>query len=195
MKHRIIFTVAILGIAHLSWAQIPLQPQVSREADSRLNAPPARAPLGASVFYLLTIGNSEKRPTFWADTLGDSSITEADISKIRSYGLKAVAANLDFQYKELDRVCANKDNLITIDTVASALTEFDAHNASNIEQLGNDAPKSLGDRLGRLLIQAAGKSVSTVSETDHKKMIALQKRDPVEVIQKFCAKSSSRPSL
>jgi hypothetical protein len=149
---------------------------------------------GASIFYLLMAGISDQRGDFWIQVLQDRSITSEEIEKVRTFAEHAKATNLDFQKTQLRKMCAGKSSLSTLDAVSAALSKFDESNAKNIEQIGNNAARSLGERLGKLLAAAGAKSGFKVIETDHKKLMTEMKKEPVAHINRICSSSSSDPS-
>lgn len=150
---------------------------------------PSRASLGASIFYVLMSGSSENySPGHWAVALQDRSITPEEDRRLWAYARQARDTNLAFQRGEMNKLCADGDSLTTIDAVAAALTEFDEKNAANINNLGNEAPKSLSDKLGKLLTAAGQNSTFLVLETDHKQVMLSKDKEPIAHINAVCAK-------
>jgi hypothetical protein len=192
---RMAAVFVLLALVCVAQAQSQFRVGNPNDARKQPESTATRASPGAAIFYLLMTGNAaQQRPMYWAERLQDSSLTPGEVDRLQAYGKYARETNLAFQKAEREKLCAVKGALTTLDTVAAALTQFDAANSANIEQLGNEAAGSLGDRLGKLLAAAGHKSTFMVSDTDHKQMMAIMKKEPVAHIQSFCSKSSSSPA-
>lgn len=188
MKHSTVTSTLLLCLTQALPAQAQNASAQKEPTLGRIPAP-ARAPLGASIFYVLTSGASENyTPGHWAIALQDRSITPEEDRTLWTYARQVRDSNLAFQRSEMDKLCANRSSLTSMDAVAAALTTFDQKNAANIDQLGNGAPKALSPRLGKLLAAAGQNSTFMVLETDHKEVMASRNREPVAHINSVCAK-------
>jgi hypothetical protein len=198
MKRRTNLVIVLAFLAHAAYSQspTPAQPSLPSAAFSQPNAAATKASAGSSAFYILMFGNSESASasTFWSQRLGDPPLTPAELEQLMNLAKYARDTNLAFQHREMGKMCAMKDSLTTFDAVADALTSFSAKNAANIEQLGGEAIKDLGDKLGGRVMTAAAKSSIMVQETDHRMLMTTMKKEPIAHIQSVCAKSSSPSS-